>query len=1503
MKRPFLTLLLSSCAAVGFAQPLAEGLVPVDRTKFPDYRSGNFNPSPAAARFAARYEAAVAAGRRGAAATGRPDHVNNAATRYFPPVFNQSAGSCGSASRIAYMFSHEQNAYRDRDGSKPENYFPTHFVWLLTNGNSGKDEFVTNVGVPSAKTYGGQTFSNLFGYQEETYDNFGWMTGYDKWFEAFNYRCTKPTTNSASLGTETGSEFAKNWLWNHCGDTDFHAGGLIGLGVASGGEWGKIPSTAANDEAGVTNMYYVKKWGTSVDHALTLVGYDDRIEFDLNGNGVYGEKNEKGAWIIVNSWGGWCNNGFIYCPYAYAGSAFTSDGKFNGDYWWGELYHVRKDYRPLRTIRLKMDYSHRSELLLQAGISTDLNAETPEGLISMDHFKYAGDGKNGNTTPAPAVPMLGKWADGKLHDEPMEFGYDLTDLSSNFDCNQPLKYFFIITRKKDINEGSGHIYEAGIIDYEQDLEGVETPFDLGSTGTFEITRKGDRTIISTIVYGAGYNGVNSLALADGSLRWAEPTPSGHTLQAYRIYAEGELLAEVGSDVLSYALPAESTAASYSVAALYADGRESSRSNVAAPVVLPEKNEAYSFSKAGFTIPDVFNTTYEQATIEFWMRPSAFADWNNAAGPGWGSWYQHCDYAGKFYCGWDTSNRAISQSSLVANEWALITIVVNKNRLALYINGQEESKISSSQYSGIGGFGDYVFSSSASSSAYQQARYDEIRIWNYARSAADIKTAYDAQTRYEFYGDVLPQGLVAYFKGASYQDADGIWRMIDCVGGHHAKVTTTNKRTIITAAPNLVTPKSPGSISIDEVKAAPAGQPFTLTATRNDYVNHIEWTLPDADGHTYTTTALEPTLSLTKAGTYTVSIAATDYAGNTLTDTKTFTIGDAAAPDASFTASKTAVSAGDRISFRPASCVPGCSYVWSMPGAVIEEVRGASAGATYEAFGTYNVTLTVTDALGQTASTTQEVQVQEVEPVVDFDIDLPVVMKGNYVLLTDRSKYAPTSWQWQLVGTPGGVVINGQNTAFLAEKPGVYDLTLVASNGAGTGRLTRTRGLVVVNADSRNGLSFSQQGATVQTSELPLPAGQRAYTVSWWMNPGKLADYCCGLGSTDASFQVKTASDGSLCLGNKGKVAKSNAGVVEAGSWHHYAVTVNGTVVTFYKDAQKVGTGSVTSGLADMPAFQIGTSAADWNGSIDELRIYDRLLTADELAATVNAPLADVNAAEGLVLYYDFNQNGGNVADRSTRGNTGVRSGFGPDGDAWGLSLGVFSLAEGGSAQTDVTAEYLTNYKRAFKHTSKTINNSTANRFYELADWTLENTMKIGQILTGAHVDAKKSYDFTVTTEWDGFGDLENHKAYQTIELPEGIYNLSVEFGQHGAAGDSYLVAAPGQSLPDGDDLATEALGYAPLSDASMTFIVSEKQPVNLGVLVATMSGSSIFTIKEFKLSRTDLTVLEAAIPDGIADVPLSAAASEAFYDLTGRRVLHPAPGQIYLTNGRKVIAR
>ena len=84
-----------------------------------------------------------------------------------------------------------------------------------------------------------------------------------------------------------------------------HGGGVVGIGVAAGPTSAAIPNTAANKEAGVVGMKYVKSWGETFNHALTVCGYDDRIEFDLDGDGIVGEteEDEVGAWIIANSWG------------------------------------------------------------------------------------------------------------------------------------------------------------------------------------------------------------------------------------------------------------------------------------------------------------------------------------------------------------------------------------------------------------------------------------------------------------------------------------------------------------------------------------------------------------------------------------------------------------------------------------------------------------------------------------------------------------------------------------------------------------------------------------------------------------------------------------------------------------------------------------------------------------------------------------------------------------------------------------------------------------------------------------------------------------------------------------------------------------------------------------------------------------------------------------------------------------------------------------------------
>ena len=203
-----------------------------------------------------------------------------------------------------------------------------------------------------------------------------------------------------------------------------------------------------NETAGANNGL------VSVDYALR----------DLDGNGVYGEKDkdEVGAWIIANSWGdGWEDNGFVYCPYR------CCTPKTNNSGWNVKRHFIRKDYEPQRMIKLKLAFSRRSALQLSVGVAQDTAATQADYTMTMHHFNYAGDGLRDTYQP-PLVPMLGKWIDG-YHYEPMEFGYDLTDMTNIYDRHKPLKYFFTIRTQRNLPEewqGTGRLYEASVIDYE-----------------------------------------------------------------------------------------------------------------------------------------------------------------------------------------------------------------------------------------------------------------------------------------------------------------------------------------------------------------------------------------------------------------------------------------------------------------------------------------------------------------------------------------------------------------------------------------------------------------------------------------------------------------------------------------------------------------------------------------------------------------------------------------------------------------------------------------------------------------------------------------------------------------------------------------------------------------------------------------------------------------------------------------------------------------------------
>lgn len=128
------------------------------------------------------------------------------------------------------------------------------------------------------------------------------------------------------------------------------------------------------------------------------------------------------------------------------------------------------------------------------------------------------------------------------------------------------------------------------------------------------------------------------------------------------------------------------------------------------------------------------------------------------------------------------------------------------------------------------------------------------------------------------------------------------------------------------------------------------------------------------------------------------------------------------------------------------------------------------------------------------------------------------------------------------------------------------------------------------------------------------------------------------------------------------------------AWNHYAVSWDGTNARFYLNGQLVGSpisypGSITP-LTNAPleigrdAHGTGPATTEWiNGSLDDLRIYNRALSAAEISALYTAvpdyptPADDLNC--GQMAWYKFD---GTLNDASSNGHT--------------LSLGAGTIAYG-----------------------------------------------------------------------------------------------------------------------------------------------------------------------------------------------------------------------------------
>jgi C1A family cysteine protease len=241
-----------------------------------------------------------------------PVTVDNSLLRFFPPVRNQgSLGSCASFASTYYQFSYMTAFQKNldiRDTADNTNKYSPKWTYNMVNG--GKNEgstFYDNYSI--LEKHGAATWAD-FPYDS----NFtAWCLNPTAWRSALGVR-TRVTQYVYDASTDLGLEQIKELL------TDGYIV-VFGTYVRDGNfsAWVSQPisddPSTSDDNAAVGKAVCVYVNSTDGGHAMNIVGYNDAIWTDINGNSLI-DPGEKGAFRIANSWGtGWRDGGFTWLAY------------------------------------------------------------------------------------------------------------------------------------------------------------------------------------------------------------------------------------------------------------------------------------------------------------------------------------------------------------------------------------------------------------------------------------------------------------------------------------------------------------------------------------------------------------------------------------------------------------------------------------------------------------------------------------------------------------------------------------------------------------------------------------------------------------------------------------------------------------------------------------------------------------------------------------------------------------------------------------------------------------------------------------------------------------------------------------------------------------------------------------------------------------------------------------------------------------------------------------
>ena len=190
---------------------------------------------------------------------------------------------------------------------------------------------------------------------------------------------------------------------------------------------------------------------------------------------------------------------------------------------------------------------------------------------------------------------------------------------------------------------------------------------------------------------------------------------------------------------------------------------------------------------------------------------------------------------------------------------------------------------------------------------------------------------------------------------------------------------------------------------------------------------------------------------------------------------------------------------------------------------------------------------------------------------------------------------------------------------------------VAHDTSGNGYNGTVTGAAWTTGKINSALSFNGPTNVVVTPNIALG---NAYSISTWVNPGvttqgayvRIAEtqYNSGLylGTNSSGTKYKfIVNNGSGATGSCGAAYGCAEGGTITSGWHLVTATYDGTTARLYVDTSQVALDTFNApATSNLPLYlgrYYASNAGGWNGGIDEVRLYNRALTALEVSSIYN----------------------------------------------------------------------------------------------------------------------------------------------------------------------------------------------------------------------------------------------------------------------------------------------